>query len=225
MAPPLAQTQSSFTVNGKPASAARLGWTVAMIACFALTILYALGARFVSGHVVGRFELQHDNSLVLPGLVFSHSGPRSSQAGPVALDPSMSPVALVLHLGHTRLSSMDRLSCAIVMRDVAGHTIYEDDRVILNGYSGKSGGSGYSTLTAVYGTFDVPRPDRYAFDVRFKSRYGDPVKSVTLELRRNSSGPSPIGIGIGVVALALCFVAFLRAKPADASGASERAAA
>lgn len=215
----------SFTVNGRPASAARLGWGLAMALCLGLTIAYAATARLLSGHPVASFELQRASVLPLPGLTFWRSGSRATRAGPVELAPSMNPVAIVLHVGHTRLSPMERLTCAIVVRDAAKHVVWQDDRMIARGSSGRGGSGGLSTLHICYGWFDVAATGAYTFDVRFANHYGDRVQSATLEVRRDSAGVSPAAIGVGLAAALLCLVAFVRAKrPSADAGTGAQAA-
>ncbi len=215
---------SSFTVsvNGKPASPARVGWAMAMAFFLGIIIFYAASARFFSGQKVADLELQTANVLSLPGLAITQSGPRASEVGPVALDPSMNQVVLILRVAHPRMSSMEQLSCAITVHDASGHAIWQDDRVIASGRIGKSAAASgaYSTTSALFGTFDVPREEQYTFDVHFTAHYGDPVKSATLEVRRNTTGASPTVIAIGLGLALLCFVGFVRAKSSLVSAAA-----
>jgi hypothetical protein len=197
----------SASVNGKPLNPARLAWAAAMMACLGFTVFYSIAAPFFSGQRVTNLELQSASALQLPGITFTKSGPRQETVGPVALDPTMNRVGLVLHVGHRHVSSMERLSCQITVRDESGRVVWEGDRPIVSGRIGRSAavGGAISQLTAMFGTLSVPQADKYSFEVRFTSQYSDVVRSANLEIRRNVTGASRsvilFGLGVGLASL------------------------
>jgi len=210
---------ASLDVSALSVNPARLGWGLAMMLAAGSTIFYAVAAPFFSGQRVTTFTLQGSSALELPGITFSRSGPRQELVGPVTLDPAMDPVGLVLHVKHGTISSSERLSCAITARDASGRVVWENERVIASGRTGR-GGVGSGNLVAMFGRMSVPAADSYTFEVRFMSQYSDLVRSADLEIRRNVRGPSLTAIGFGVAIALGSFVGFLfagRTRDKDSS--------
>ncbi|MGH7741131.1 MAG: hypothetical protein ACRENS_03830 [Candidatus Eiseniibacteriota bacterium] len=203
----------SAKLNGQPITLnpARLFWALAMMGCLGFTIFYTAAAPFLSGKRVTMFQLQSASALELPGITFSKSGPRQEMTGPVALDPSMNTLGLVLHVGHHRSTSSERLNCEIAVRDAAGRVVWENQRVISDRRIGRSGtpSGGTTHVTAMFGTMSVPQADQYTFEVRFGSQYSDAVRSADLEIRRNITGPSPMVLSFAAALALACLVGFL----------------
>jgi hypothetical protein len=199
------------TMNGNPIRPARLAWAAALMASLGFTLFYATAAPLFSGQRVSDLELQSASALQLPGITFTRSGPRQEMVGPVPLDPSMNHVGMVLHVGHRLISSMERLSCHITVRDETGRVVWEDDRVIASGRIGRSAavGGAITNLTAMIGTLTVPRSGQYSFEVRFASQSSDVVRSASLEIRRNVSSASRAVVAFGASMALACFAGFL----------------
>jgi hypothetical protein len=198
----------SAKFNGQPIHPTKVLWGLGFMLAFGLTIFYWAGAPFFTGHRVAAFELQSASALQLPGITFTKSGPRQEMVGPVALDPSMNNLGLVLHVRHHLVSAPDRLSCEIAVRDMAGLVVWQDSRVLSSGRVGRSAAmsGATTTLTALFGTLAVPKASHYTFEVRFLSQYSDVVRSADLEIRRNVSGASPVVLGTGAAIALLCLV-------------------
>jgi hypothetical protein len=213
MGPTVSRPQANFsaTLNGRPVNPARLAWAAAVMAAIGFTVFYSVAAPFFSGQRVADLELQSASALQLPGITYTRSGPRQETVGPIELDPGMNHIGLVLHVGHRRISPMERLSCQITVRDEAGRVVWDDDRVIASGRVGRSAavGGAIRHLTAMFGTLSVPQPGEYAFEVRFASQNSDVVRSASLEIRRNVSGASRGVIVFGVGAAFACFLGFI----------------
>lgn len=205
------QVSFNATVNGRPVQPLRLVLAAAAMACLGFTIFYWAAAPFFSGERIENLELQTSSSLQLPGITFSRSGPRQETVGPVALDPTMNRVGLVLHVGHGHLSPTDRLSCDITARDEAGRVVWQDDHVIMSGRIGRQAavGGAESHLVTLFGTMEVPQSDQYTFEVRFASSSLDVVRAATLELRRNVSGASKAVVAFGAAMAVACVIGFI----------------
>jgi hypothetical protein len=182
----------------------------------ALTIFYAIGMTLESGKRVAEFDLKSGGGS--PSAVFQER-PSSRRLGPLALDSTMNPVRLLLHVSFRGREAGDAVTVNVALRDPRGRAMWSDSRTLP--WSTHRHSSTFSSTSAALVTLDVPRAGDYAIEYSLRMPARNVVERAWLEVRRDVLEPNSwILWGGGLAAftslLAGLFGSVLRREPPGA---------
>lgn len=205
---------SLIPVSAAPCSPLRPMALVAF-AIFALgTTFYALGVTAWSGQRVASLDVQQERAVPLPGVTWTHMGPRAGGVGPVRLDPGMNPARVFAYIGYQPQPGR-ALSCRVTMRGPDGQAVWSENRTFATQPAGRSSQHNIGT-TLLIETFDVPRAGDYTFAVDFGAGASRAIHSVRLDVRRQVASVQLWFVVTGALLALASLVVVLLAEPRPA---------
>jgi hypothetical protein len=220
------QARVATTPGGGAIPPVRLAGILGGVAFGAATILYALGTSFWSGQQVADLDVRKGSAFEVGGLTISHTSATAKRVGPVALDPGMNPVRLVLHAGYGRMRTGQSVAVSVTMRGPDGDALWTETRRVASSTSRRSRSGGEGSHNSVLATFDVPRAGDYALEVAVNASAGAPLRRLGLEVRREVANVNPAIVWTGIAAaLASLLIGFIGGRARRDRFESEQLAA
>jgi hypothetical protein len=187
------------------------GW--GFLVCAAIAVGYGLWALYGSGARV----------VVLDAM--AAEGGTNAELGPLPLEPGMSPMRAVLHMGYAPVGSR-RTRYRIELVDPAGRAAWVREGAVGN----KDDEASFVRVTTSVATFDVAAAGPHIVRVRFEDGTMDDLREAAVELRRDVARvDTRITWGFGLAACVLLIARLIvdrrRPWPYRASGDLPRAAA